>query len=504
MIGLFSKNSARLVLPLVLSVWAVGFGSVSKMALAQENSGGEPTVAKKPEVEMLECKVKVVDPDGYPVEGASVFCTGLRSKENRSSHWGWADDEFGDLPRRKTDAEGIVVMPYPKMLSEEESTGEMTWSVEYPDFVNYRRDHSVDDDPAEVVLERGFRIALTAKDAVTGMPLKKNLFAVTSFEQGAEWKQQKNGTLVSGVFKKQDGIVRVACFQDGRPTLFSDEIKVSPGDKSRLLMKDVELSVGCRMEGKLDDSVTRPVSNGYVIAVIAKKPDSKKWNRLSWRDEAAIGADGTFVFESLPKAEVIQLIPICDGFVPAKPKLEDVLAAFPGRDPDNVKGKINSFFVTPQLVESQGKKVTASLAMNKASSVTVTVVDEDGKPVEDLKVGTNPNQYWFNSGSNILGSSYPTRKFWEWKRDGKDVRAYYKSKRSSYVKQTDENGVAYFQNLPKGFTHDFGVYEKEWEIPIDQESGRREKRVKVLDEEHKITIVVYPKGALPRDEKPVE
>ena len=124
--------------------------------------------------------------------------------------------------------------------------------------------------------------------------------------------------------------------------------------------------------------------------------------------------------------------------------------------------------------------------------------------MEDLKVGTNPNQYWFNSGSNILGSSYPTRKFWEWKRDGKDVRAYYKSKRSSYVKQTDENGVAYFQNLPKGQTHDFGLYEKEWEIPIDLESGRREKRVKVLDEEHKITIVVYPKGALPRDEKPVE
>jgi hypothetical protein len=491
---MFKHSSTRNICFWAAVLVALAFCTASNESTAQDDRDG----ADKPDVEVLECKVKVVDPDGFPVEEATVFCTGLRSKEEQSSHWGWSEEAFGKAPRIKTDAEGIAVMPYPKMISDEQTTAQMTWSVEHPDFVNYRKDHSVDDDPAEIMLERGFRIALTAINAATGEKLKKNLHAVTSFDGGSKWELKKNGMFVSSVMKKQSGIMRVAWFQEDKPTFFSKEIKIEPGDKSRLLLKDVELSVGCRVEGKLNETVTRPVKDGFVIATLVKKPNSHAWNSLWWSDETKIAEDGTFVFESLPADEAIQMIPICDGFVPAKPKLADVLAALPIDNPDRLKGTIEAFTATPQMVKSDRSKVTTTLAMNKSSSVTVKVVDPDGEPVENVRVATNPNQYWFNGGSQILGKSFPTRKLWKMQQDGIDLTGYFQANGHPYMKTTDKDGIACLNNMPNGF-HRIGVYEKEWELRTDPMSGDRVKLVKVQDKDRSVTVKVFPKGTLPRN-----
>ncbi len=496
---LLEPKASRLRLSLALTALLFGLSAICSNALAQEKPAADPAKdEKKPDVEMLECKVKVVDPDGFPVEDATVFCAGMRSKEERGSHWGWSEESFGKAPRVKTNADGIAMMPYPKMLAEGQTTAEMTWSVEHPAFVNYRRDHSVDDDPAELTLESGFRIALMATNAATGDRVKEKLHAVTSFEGGGEWELKKNGMFVSGMLKKQKGIMRVACFQDGKPTLFSKEIKIDPAGKSRVLLKDIELSLGCRIEGKLDQSVERPVRNGYVIATLVKRPDSKGWNSLWWSDETKISEDGAFVFDSLPGDEAIQMIPICDGYVPAKPKLEDVLAVMPTNNPDQRKNSIAAFSATPQLVKSVGDTVTTELSMNKAATVTVKVVDQDGEPIENLRVATSPNQFWFDGGSQILSDSYPTRKLWELKQAGKDLTSYFRSKGHSYMKKTDKNGMVQLKNMPKG-SHGFGVHEQEWEMKVDPVSGDRETRVKVGDKDLNITIKLYPKGSLPRN-----
>ena len=504
MIQLSSRRMSNSFLPFFFAAFLLSVVSNSCLAVAQEKSDPDTAEKKKPDVEMLKCKVKVVDPDGFPVEDATVFCTGLRSKEEGGSHWIWSEESFGKAERIKTNADGIAVMSYPKMMGENRTTGQMTWSVEHSDFVNYREDHSVDADPAEIKLERGFRIALTAKNAATGEYLKQNLHAVTSFDGGVDWKLKKNGTFVSGVMKKQNGIMRVACFQDDKPTLFSEEIEVQPGDKSRVLIRDIELSVGCRVEGKLDDSVTRPVSNGYVIATLVKRSDPNDWSPLWWSDEAQISKDGTFVFESLPKDKSIQMIPICDGFSPAKPKLEDVLDALTINDPASVKRSLEAFPAVPQMVKLSESVVKTELFMYKAFSVTVKVVDQNGKPIEGVKVATNPNQFWFQGGSQILGSSHPTRKVWKLKKEGKDLTSFYRSRRSQYIKTTNESGVACLENVPSGKIYRISVYEKEWEMAIDPTSGDREKQAHVRDKDLTITIRLYPKGTSPTyDPSPV-
>ena len=441
---------------------------------------------------MLECKVKVVDPDGHPIEDAVVYCTGLRSKEEQSSHWGWSDEQWGKAPKIKTAADGIATMPYPKMLSDSETTGTMTWSVEHADFTAYRSDHSVDDDPAEIVLERGFRIALMAVDD-SGEKITQRLYTVGSFEGGGKWDVKKNGTLVSNVMKKQDGILRVVCFPKDKPTLFSEEIEIKPGDKSRVLLKNIKLSLGCRIKGQLDDSVTRPIKNGYVIACMYKKPNPKDWGSLlGWSDEAKIGEDGTFVFESLPPNEAVQLLPICDGWVPAKPKAKDVLAVLPSVEPDKVKRLIEAFAATPQLVKTGKRETVASLSMIKAPTVTLKVVDKNGAPLKGIKAGSSPNQYFFNAGSNILGTSYPTRSFWETQERGEDPIAFYRSK-NPYYGETDSKGILRMKNMPPGpqslvAFHDHLEARADWQKQI----------VQIGSEDLEVTIEMLPKDAVPK------
>lgn len=328
------RYSKALVLPMLIS------SLIANGLSAQiDDKAAEDAAKKNPDVELLECKVKVVDPEGFPIEDAVVFCTGLRSRELPGTFSFWSSDAYGEAKRTRTNRDGVARMSYPKMITAGATTGRLTLTVKHPDFVNYRQSHSVDDDPAELYLQRGFRIALTAVDGSTGEKIKEKLHVVTSFAGGGNWELKNNGMLVSSVMKKQDGIMRVAYFEAGNPTLFSEEIKVQPGDKSRILLKEIKLSPGCQIEGRIDDAVPRPIENGRVIAGIYKKfdPSDSKTNWI-WKDEAKVEPDGTFVFESLPLDEVVQMIAICDGWVAAQPKVEDVIRMIPtDRDLKKVK-----------------------------------------------------------------------------------------------------------------------------------------------------------------------
>ena len=386
-----------------LVVMAITLSFGSSALTAQDGESATETPKKKPGVEMLECRVKVVDPDGHPVEDAVVYYINLRSNDEPGTYL-WSDEIWGKAPKIKTDADGIATMPYPKMLADGVTTGKLTYCVDHPDFVSYNADfsranHSVDDDPSMIVLERGFRIAITAVDDA-GKKITQRLHAVVSFENGGIWEIKKNGTLVSNVMKKQDGILRVACFQKDKPTLFSEEIEIKPGDKSRLLLQDIKLSLGCRVQGRIDESVTRPIKNGYVIASIYKLPDPENWASLwLWRDEAKITEEGTFVFESLPANEVVQMIPVCDGWVPGKPKVKDVLELLPTAVPHRVKSQIQSSGASPQLVKTGRIKTEANLSMVQAETVTLKVVDQNGNPLQGIKMTSFPQQVWFTGGS---------------------------------------------------------------------------------------------------------
>ena len=321
-------------------------------------------------------------------------------------------------------------------------TGQVTLSIEHPEFIPFSGDRSVESEQAKVALERGFRIAATAVDEA-GERIKTGLYGTTSVSAG-QWSLKKNGMLVSPTMKKENCVLRIVQIEEGQPIKFSERINVKPGTGRRVMLKDHQLSLGVRVEGKLDKSVKRPIINGHVAANIVRLPASDKqaWrNRWYWSDRTEISEDGSFVFESLPPDEVIQLIAVCDDWVPANPILGDLLKHFPegkGQLANNWGGLPHIF----QLPEKAGQKIDVKLKMIPARSVKVTVNDPEGKPISGAKIYTYPNQYFFNRGSQLLGAAYSTSEQLS-KPDAKP-----KKFEPRFFGKTDDNGIAILHDLP--------------------------------------------------------
>ncbi|XZE20370.1 hypothetical protein SH449x_000238 [Pirellulaceae bacterium SH449] len=444
----------------------------------------------KPKVEMLTLQVLVKDPDGHPIENATVFPSGLRTKAEPSSHWGWREELFGLLPKMQTSAEGLVDLPYPKYMTEKLEVGTVTISVEHPDFVTFREDRSVDDAPAEVPLKIGFRIAATAVDANSGEPIKTDLYGLVSGDtRMSDWKLAENGMLVSPVYESNKTWFRMMKIVPGEPTLFSELIEIDPADRSRVLLRNIKLAVGTRVEGKLDDSVTRPVKNGIVSAAINRRgSDGRRFNWFStwrWLDKTIIAEDGTFVFESMPTDEVLQLIPICDGWVPKPPTKEDVLPFFP-----DMAERLGVFVAYPQLFRSRGPQIEPTLKMIPATSVKVTVVDRNNKPLPGVEVASRPYQYWFDGGSQILGTAFAMTNLLIGSRQGKEI-VFEAGNR--YTAKTDENGIAILHTMPPNRNQQLIALLKGFEMPLN--GTDRYVRIQLKpDVVTEVTIKMQPEG----------
>src|SRR5262245_39795735 len=139
--------------------------------------------------------LRVVDASGKPIAGAVIQPDGLRTKQGAYSggHYGWRSGP--DWPPNKpvaTDADGYDRIPYPKYVFERIETGQISFSVEHPDFAPDRPFREVDARPpagapwkvwldyiwgrlrikavvartAPVVLQRGAILKLTAQPGV--------------------------------------------------------------------------------------------------------------------------------------------------------------------------------------------------------------------------------------------------------------------------------------------------------------------------------------------------
>jgi len=452
--------------------------------------GQEQKISDDTKPEILTMQVLVVDPDGHPIENATVFPSGLRTKVESGSHWGWNEQAFGPLPKLQTNAEGLVDLPYPKYLMEKLEVGTVTVSVEHPDFVNFREDLSVDDQPAKVQLQIGFRIAVTAVQAETGESIKEDLYGLVSGDSRLSgWKLAENGMLVSPVFEPSKTWFRVMKIVPDAPILYSELIEIDPTDRSRVLLRDIKLAKGTRVVGRLDDSIPRPILNGQVAVWIVRSGSGENqfdWNsKWLWYDKAPITEDGTFVFESLPTGEILQLIPVCDDWVPADPSKEDVLPFFPEQ-----AERLVTSMSQPHLIRLEGEQVEPVLKMVPATSVKVTVVDQDGKPLSGVEVASWPNQLWFEGGSQILGSAHSIADGLLQSRQQSESRF---TREFRYVTKTDEHGVAIIRSMPTNRTEGLVANLEGYEMPLN--GTEREIRIDlkpgVVTE---VTIKLQPAG----------
>ncbi len=411
------------------------------LTCAQEPDS-KPAVAKS---EMLSLQILVLDPDGNPVEDAVVRPIDLMSV-GHSVEWSkWNIERDGPIPELFSDENGKVEMPYPKFGKGKLEIAKLDFKVEHPGFVVYDGHIDVEELTAIVKLVPGFRIAVTALDARTNKKITADLYGVINGSDvgSAKWKMRDDGMLVSPVLGKEQTGLRVVKLTPGEPVLYSEWIDISLEDRSRVLQRNLKLSLGTRVDGRLDDSIQRPIRNGHVCAMIVRKTRSQRsdggYNHWVWFDKTPIAENGSFVFESLPSDEVLQMIPICEGWVPKKPILESVKEFFSDGEFQLAQDR-----AIPQILRLEGELVRTILFMEPATSVRVTVVDQDGDPLPGADVNMWPNQLWFEGGSQVLGGSISMSEVLVALRNGERELPW----KSPFMATTNADGIALIKNLP--------------------------------------------------------
>ena len=482
-----------------------------KPAVALDEASGDAD-KKNGDIERITVRIQITNTEDEPVVGASVTPVGMRTRVERGSHYSWVTERHGKRPVAETDDAGMVEIPCPKFVYEQLEAGEITWQIEHEDYIVFREDLKVDDDPATVTLKRGRRIAIAAIDADTGEKLTENVHAILSGGGGSkEWNLTEAGMLMSRGVDVERPMLRVFHLPNDGPIRFSDPIDLTEyGKKLRVLLRDVKLHRGTRVEGRIDETVPRPILNGTVSINVTNGLHHESWQaRNTWSDWTTISEDGTFAFDSLPPGCVAQMIAVCDGWVCSPPAQEDI-------DAVGLKfnvGQMISSRVLPQVAALDGDVISPVIKMEPTASCQVTVLAPDGTPLEGAMVATNPNQMWLGRGSQIVGDGYSVsaglklteaqrKEMWNWEKRKQLAALGVRSPGSDrYMKTSGPDGVVVIDTLPGGAegkpkSASIGVMHELYEQPVsdDQRMRRNTSVMMIQGETAKITIKMDKKG----------
>ena len=248
-------------------------------------------------------KIRVEGPNGNPIRDAVVSGRGMRTKVQRGSWYGWVPEQHGKPATGMSDAEGNIELDVPMFVEEKLETGEVNWIVDHPDYVKANLDLRVDDDPGFVTLAHGRRIIANAADQDTKEPIYQDLYALISGDSWYhEWKSLNGGKIMSPTVSCDRPLLRLIQLPEAGAALFSDVIDLdSHARLRRTVVRDIPLSPGTRVKGKLMNDVPRPISNGYVaVTSVLHTGIRGRGRQLTWSHWVPIEPDESFLVESLP------------------------------------------------------------------------------------------------------------------------------------------------------------------------------------------------------------
>ncbi len=428
--------------------------------------------------------LRVVDASGKPIAGAVIVPDGLRPKAGAADgHYGWRSVELGVTNSPVvTDAEGFARVPYPKYISERIETGQISFSVNHPDYVSDRpfrmvatappagapwkiwwanlldrlRRKTLIVRPDPVMLQKGAILKITARRDSAG-PADTPLYAQVSGDWPSDtnyWLRPEPGVLLTRRLAPGPQLFRALRVETNGTAWFSEIINLN-AVSGRTNQFEVTLKPGASVHGRLDDNVPRPVTNGRVIAHVSQSGQQSEPTPPGWHAWSIIRADGSFDLPSLPPGK-LGIVALCDGFVSTNG---------PGT---------SGTFTYPQIHRLKAKDLDVLVGMQPTARLEVKVVDPAGKPLKDAKVSTWPNVLYEQWGSTILASDCynsaaafhdpPLSADADWSRTVPGFQG-----------RTDSNGVAVMANLPEHVS-EFAVEHPEFALPAINTSWGEKRR----------------------------
>jgi hypothetical protein len=428
--------------------------------------------------------IQVVDAVGKPVAGAVIRPDGLRTKAGpyASGHYGWMTGSNG-VPNDPvtTDPRGCAHVPYPKYVFERIETGEISFSVNHPEFVSDRPFRVVTTTPpagapwrvwlaywgdrllrralvsqtAPVVLQKGAVLKIFVKG---GPPSSDGrLFAQASRVWSADtnfWLRPEPGVVATRRLPPGTQAVRALQFDAAGRAWFSDvaQVVAITGVSNEVVL---ELKPGVTLRGRLDPTVPRPVSNGRVVAHVRPQGHRAQDSPPEWHAWRTIREDGSFEIESLPAGD-LEIVALCHGFVST-----------------NGPGQFKMRYPQKHVVGTNDLAIT--IGMEPTARLEVRVTDEKGQPVKDARVVTWPNvRYGEWSATVLLSDCYNTADFYLSNAVVKRASGWFQSV-ADFEGTTDGSGLAVVPNLPATVT-EFSVEHSRLVLPAVVTGGGDRRR----------------------------
>jgi len=465
---------------------AIGASNLSAVA-KDGNDAAAALAAIDGQQQMLELRVRVVDPDGNPVPKAKVIPWALRSSQG---HGWWRDDPKDGAnvgPKEVfTDDDGRATVLYPRFrdVKERVQTIGVSLQVDHEGFA-YAGDLHLEvplekDPPHEIKLEAGS--PLTIRPQFEGDAKSDGeLFALwsdgRSWRPGSEPKKLPDGGLEIPAMPPGKNSLMLIKLDDQRATHFSKiiDFELTAGEPKQI---DVQLRPSMRVTGALSEAVPRPVKNGRV-KIATLPPSTDHSDRVLWMSWAAVQPDGTFTIDAWPKGEPMQLIALCDGYIAASGKAPEVVASPPDAE--------NDFFNRPQVFDELD--VPIEVDMTPMQVCMARTVDEDGSSVAGVKVLSWPNVGWWNYGSQVYCDSLVHGE--RLLRDRDYFKAHEEAFPPPFQSETNSKGEARLE-LPLG-KKSLTVHSEVYELPVFL--GRRSMEVELTaDKPAEVTLRLQPRG----------
>lgn len=443
-----------------LAVIAAGWSLVEVAAASKEPALPMPPPFFAKAAIFREAVLVVQDEAGLPISGAKLRANGFRVKGRlHGNAYFWHRPTLGQPPEATTDDQGRAHVTYPVDVIPEEKLelSDLTFSVSHPDFVPAQIDFAVDrGEAAPLTIVHGIRVELSGYFGADRQPTAE---VVPRISPGAKakgpetWESLPNGALVSRQIAPGSHLLQLMARLPSGRIVYSESVEVTT-ERGKAHHFDLELKPGGRIEGRLDNSVSRPVKNGRVILSVRPKQVTyrggysadgiklvDKFGYLSfWTSYRPLSPEGTFVFESIPPGDV-EIVAWGDGFVSK-----------------NGSESSDTQIGVPQLFSQTETLTKIEVATEPSAILIVTAKTAGGAPVVGATISTSPNMYQ-GFGTTLFAAAHVNSE--------EPFHSVEPLPFPVFSAVTGPSGVAQISNLPSR-TYSFEVFHPDLELALEQ------------------------------------